>query len=103
MEKAREEINELSVKIENCQEEIKELDKITAEAEEEDNLGKAVEYLEKANKKRREVQRLVNKQQLKIKNCFELVRSTVTTEEFEDVISGLEDAIGPTGLSGTEQ
>jgi chromosome segregation ATPase len=103
MEEAREEINELSVKIKNCQEEIKELDRIITEAEEEDNLEKAVEYLEKPNKKRREVQRLVNKQQSKIKVCFELVRSTVTEQEFEDVISGLEDTIGPTGLLGTEQ
>jgi hypothetical protein len=103
MEKVREEINEFSLKIENCEEEIKELDRITAEAEEEDNLEKAVEYLEKANEKRKEVQRLVNRQQSKIKVCFELVRSTVAVEEFEDVVSGLEDAIGPTGLAGTEQ
>ena len=53
MEEAREEINELSVKIKNCQEEIKELDRIITEAEEEDNLEKAVEYLEKANKNSR--------------------------------------------------
>ncbi len=103
MEKAREEINEFNFKIEKCKGEIKELEKIVSEAEEENNIAKAVEYLEKANRKRKEVRKLVEKQQSKIKDCFEIVRPTVTEEEFEDVITGLEDAIGPTGLAGTEQ
>jgi chromosome segregation ATPase len=103
MEKAREEINEFNFKIEKCEGEIKELEKIVSEAEEENNIAKAVEYLEKANRKRKEVRKLVEKQQSKIKDCFEIVRPTVTEEEFEDVITGLEDAIGPTGLAGTEQ
>ena len=51
MEKAREEINEFNFKIEKCEGEIKELEKIVSEAEEENNIAKAVEYLEKVKHK----------------------------------------------------
>ncbi len=97
-----EEINLLNTRIERLSRKISELWRLQEEAERDGNFQKALDILERIESKGNRVLRLQERQRAKTINLIESLRSTVTEQEFEDIVAPLEAMVGPLGLRPSE-
>lgn len=100
--KEMEEINLINTRIERLERKISELKILQDEAERQGNIQKALDILERSMLKLNQVRRLQDLRRAKTIILIESLRSTVTEQEFEDIVGPLEDMVGPLGLRPRE-
>jgi CRISPR/Cas system CSM-associated protein Csm2 small subunit len=89
-----EEINVINTRIERLKRKISELQILQEEEEREGNIQKALDILERICFKNNQVRRLLARQRAKIINMIESRRSTVSEQEFEDIVASIEAMVG---------
>jgi hypothetical protein len=100
--KEMEELNLINTRIERLERKISELNILQDEAERQGNIQKALDILERSMLKLNQVRRLQDLRRAKTIILIESLRSTVTEEEFEDIVAPLEAMVGPLGLRPSE-